>query len=138
MLTMNSMDDVQRDRWQAEEPSVQLTLDIHAQDQVTIIHCRGRITYGREAAHLSEQIAQFLSETRQLILNLDGVEMIDSAGLGELVLVLMWAQASDCEIKLAAPSKNVRQLFDMTNLSSAFEIYASVSEALEGCQSPAA
>ena len=99
-------------------------------ENAAILHCHGRISYRAEALELSRRVAELLPQTRQLVLELSQVEMIDSAGLGELVLVLLWAQAAGCAIKLAAPRRNVRELLELTNLASVFEIYPSVKDAI--------
>lgn len=88
-----------------------------------MICCAGRIVRGIEVAALSEQITERLARTRRLVIDLRGVEMIDAAGLGELASLAVTAQTSDCSIKLAAPSDFVRQLLELTNLASLFEIY---------------
>jgi hypothetical protein len=72
---------------------LKLILEIRAADDVTVVHCRGRIADRDAALELSDKIADLLPYTRQLILELGGVEMIDRAGLGELALILTWARA---------------------------------------------
>jgi anti-sigma B factor antagonist len=113
-----------------KESKVKLNLEIRETDDVTVIHCQGRIAYRKEAVALSDKVAELLPEARQIVLELSGVEMIDSAGLGELVVILMWAQASRRSIKLAAPPNNVRELLQLTNLASVFEIHPTVDEAV--------
>lgn len=107
-----------------------LSLQVCARNGVTVVYCRGRIVYREEAIALSEKIAEVLPGTHNLILDLGGVESIDSAGLGELVVVLMWVQASGCSMKLAAPSSHIRELLQLTNLASIFEIHSTLEGAL--------
>jgi len=108
---------------------LKLKLETRTIVDVTVLSCTGRVTYGNEASAFSEKVAELLPYTRQLIVELSGVEMMDSAGLGELVVVLMWAQASGCHIKLAAPQERVQQLLELTNLASVFEIHPRLDEA---------
>ena len=56
--------------------------------------------------------------------------MMDSAGLGELALMLTWARATGCSIKLAAPNPRVRHLLELTNLDSVFEIHPRLEDAV--------
>jgi anti-sigma B factor antagonist len=58
--------------------------------------------------------------------------MIDSAGLGELALLLTWARALGCTIKLAAPNHRVQELLALTNLASVFEIHPTLETAMLG------
>lgn len=113
-----------------KESKLKLNLEIHCSADVTVVHCQGRIVYRDEAVALSSQIAALLPDTRQLVLELSDVEMIDSAGLGELALLLTWSRATGCSIKLAAPSRRVRQLLELTNLASVFEIHPTLEEAV--------
>lgn len=106
-----------------------LSLETRITDDVTVICCTGRIAYGVEAAALSDEMAGLLPQTRQLIIDLSDVEMIDAAGLGKLVSVVVMAQASESSIKLAAPSDFIRQLLELTNLTSVFEVYRTVDAA---------
>jgi anti-anti-sigma factor len=62
--------------------------------------------------------------------DLAGIDSVDSGGLGELVLTHMWAEAAGHTLKFASPKKSVRHLFEITNLVSVFDVYASVPEAM--------
>lgn len=79
---------------------------------------------------LSTMVAEVLPAVRRLIVDLEGIESIDSGGLGELVLSHIWAEASGYELKFAHPKKPVWQLFEITELASVFDVYASVPEAI--------
>jgi hypothetical protein len=48
---------------------------------------KGGIAYGIEAAALSGEIAEFALQTRRVVIDLSGVEMISAAGLGALISV---------------------------------------------------
>ena len=105
---------------------------------VAVLHCTGRFTYRDEAAAFSQKIAELLPHTRQIIVDLSGLEAVDSAGLGELVVVHMWAKASGCSLKLAGANPRVQQLFELTNLVSVFEIHSALDDALRSFQPKAA
>jgi anti-sigma B factor antagonist len=112
-----------------KEPMQKLSLEIRVNDDVTVVYCRGRIVYD-EAATLSEKLAELLPHSRQLVLELSGVKTIDGAGLGELVVLLMWAQANQGVIKFAAPTRRVYELLKLTRLASVFEIHPRVEDAI--------
>jgi len=117
--------------WQPKEESIlKLSLLIREEDDVIIVHCRGRITYREEAAALSETVAELLPHARQLVLDLSCVEMIDSAGLGELVGLFTLAGSRGCSLQLAGPGRHIRSLLELTNLVSVFEIHSTVEEAV--------
>jgi anti-sigma B factor antagonist len=112
-----------------KEPMQKLSVEIRVSDDVTVVYCRGRIVYD-EAATLSEKLADLLPHSRQVVLELSGVKMIDGAGLGELVVLLMWAQANRGVIKFAAPTRPVHELLKLTRLASVFEIHPRVEDAI--------
>jgi anti-sigma B factor antagonist len=114
---------------QDKEPKLRLSVEIRVADDITVIRCQGRIAYGIEATALSGKIAQLARQARQVVIDLSGVEMIDAAGLGALISVALAAQASQCSIKLAAPGNRIRQLLELTNLTSIFEVYPSLDAA---------
>jgi anti-sigma B factor antagonist len=108
---------------------VKLELETRKIEDVTVLFCRGRFTYREEAAAFSQEIAGLL-QMRQVVVELSGLEVIDSAGLGELVVVHMWAKACGCTLKLAGASPRIRQLFELTNLLSIFDLHPTLDEAL--------
>lgn len=117
-----------------KEPEVKLNLQVARNDKVTVIHCRGRIVYRDEAAALSTAVIGNLAAQGHLVLELSGVEIIDSAGLGELLAVYHIAHARRSSLKLAAVRPQVLQLLHLTNLASVFEIHTSLEAAILSCQ----
>src|SRR5207245_7506519 len=81
---------------QDKEPKLRLNIETRVAEDVTVISCKGRITYGAEAAALSGEFAELAPQTRRVVIDLCGVEMIDAAGLGALISVALAAQASEC------------------------------------------
>jgi len=94
-----------------------------------VICCKGRIVCGIEAAALSGESAKLAPQTRRVVIDLSGVEMIDAAGLGALISVALAAQASQCWVTLAAPSNLIRQLLEVTKLTSVFEVHPTLDAA---------
>jgi anti-anti-sigma factor len=110
---------------------LKLSLETRHLGDVIIVHCEGRIVYRDEAAALTRVVTEALQHTREVVLDLEGVQRIDSAGLGELVLIRRAAESNGNILKLAGPNARVRHMLELTNLSSIFEIYDSLVEALE-------
>jgi anti-sigma B factor antagonist len=118
----------------AKEYKLKLEMETRASNDATILHCRGRFTYREEATAFSEKIAELLPTARRIVVDLSGLEAIDSAGLGELVVVHMWVKASGCALKLAGANARVRELFELTNLLSVFDVYPTLDDALMAFQ----
>ncbi|MGE5724355.1 MAG: STAS domain-containing protein, partial [Acidobacteriota bacterium] len=56
---------------------------------VFIVRCTGRIVFGDEAAAFRERLVQLLIGTPKVLVNLSGVDYVDSCGLGILVGLLV-------------------------------------------------
>jgi anti-sigma B factor antagonist len=128
----------QRLNSQDQEPKLRLSLETRVDEDVTVICCKGRIAYGIEAAALSGEIAELEPQTRRVVIDLSGVEMVDAAGLGALISVALTAQASQCSVKLAAPSNFIRQLLELTKLTSVFEVHPTLEAATVASRGQAA
>ena len=105
--------------------------------EIPVLQCQGRIVYRDEAAALSDKAYKILQEHGRLVLDLSGVENIDSGGLGALVMLQMWAHQGGGELKLCTPTRRVRKLFELTNLHSIFELHPTREEALGAFSEPA-
>ena len=119
----------QRLNRQDKEPELRLSLETRVAEDVTVICCKGRIAYSAEAAVLSGEIAELAPQTRRVVIDLSGVEMIDAAGLGALISVALTAQASQYSVKLAAPGNLILELLEITKLTSVFEVHPTLDAA---------
>ncbi len=107
-----------------------LTLDAGNSGSAVVLHCQGRIIFRSEAQALSSLVAEVLPSAHRMVVDLAGIDSVDSGGLGELVLTHLWAEAAGYTLKFASPKESVRHLFEITNLVSVFDVYASVPEAM--------
>jgi anti-sigma B factor antagonist len=115
---------------QRNDKKLKLSLEAGHCGSAVVLHCQGRIIFHIEARALSTILADVLPSARRMVVDLAGIDSIDSGGLGELVLTHMWAEAAGYTLKFASPKKSVRHLFEITNLVSVFDVYASVPEAM--------
>lgn len=110
--------------------NLKLTLEAHPYGGAVVLHCSGRLIFRDEANALSSMLGEVLPTVRKMVVNLADVKSVDSAGLGELVLLHMWAEAAGYSLKLACPNASVRHLLELTNLVSVLDVYSSVTEAV--------
>src|SRR5438552_2677132 len=68
--------EVQRLNRQDKESELRLSLETRVAEDVTVICCKGRIAYRAEAAALSGEFAELAPQTRRVVIDLCGVEMI--------------------------------------------------------------
>jgi anti-sigma B factor antagonist len=117
---------------------VELCLKAQSEGEIPVLHCRGRIVFREEASALSDKAYELLQRHQRLLLDLSGVDNIDSGGLGALVMLQMWATQGGCELKFCSPTRRVLKLLELTNLHSIFELHPTRDEALGAFSEPAA
>lgn len=115
----------------AKESKLKLSLETRSRGDVVVVHCQGRIVYRDEAAELSRMVGQILKSGSKLVLDLSGVSVMDSAGIGELALLQTWAQERNADFKCAGAKPMIRALLDLTNLDSVLEVHPTLDSALE-------
>ena len=113
------------------EPKVKLVTTTTQVEETVILHCKGRLQFCEEATIFSKLAHGILDAGRNLVLDFDEVEMIDSTGIGELVLIYMRACVAGKEVRIASQTKRVLHVLELTNVSSLFRICPTVDEALE-------
>ena len=98
---------------------------------VSVVDVSGKITIGEGDVVLREKINELLdSDKKHILLNLEKVSYMDSAGIGELVACYKRAKEKDGTVKLLNPSGKVYDLLQLTKLEEVFETYREESEAL--------
>jgi anti-anti-sigma factor len=114
-----------------KEPKLKLSLETRNHGDVIVVHCQGRIVYRDEAAALSRLVGEILQHASKLVLDLSGVNSMDSAGIGELALVQTWAQGKNVNLKCAGPNSLVSNLLDLTHLDRVIDVHPSVEDAID-------
>ena len=87
---------------------------------------------------LRDTLNKLIAENNRIVLNLGGVNYIDSGGLGTLVSLYTTARNSGGAIKLANLTQRVDDLLQVTKLVTVFEVYDSEDQAIESFQKNAA
>jgi anti-sigma B factor antagonist len=103
---------------------VTLTLNQRQVGDVTIVDALGTITLGRGAKSLSEAMRELATRgDKKILINLAGVTYIDSCGIGELVSSLSGVANRGGALRLLNPAKRVRDLLQITNLHTVFQVF---------------
>ena len=109
-----------------------LTLNSRDQDGHTVLAVSGEVDVYTAPA-LRDRIADLLdSGQHQLVIDLGGVEFLDSTGLGVLVADLTGPVEAGGSLSLVCPQERVLKLFRITGLDEVFTVYSTVDEALAG------
>jgi len=99
--------------------------------KVAVVDLNGKITIGEGDVVLREEVNKLLeTENKSILLNLNGVNYMDSAGIGELVACFKRASEAGARLKLLNPSGRVSDLLSLTKLQQVFDIYNDEKDAL--------
>jgi len=104
-------------------------------DRVVVVDVVGELTTSGGRTQLRDLI-HVLSSTghKRFLLNLAGVDYMDSSGMGELVRSFSTVRQRGGEMKLVQVNKRVADLLQMTRLNTLFEIYSEERFALGAFQ----
>lgn len=98
---------------------------------VSVVDLSGKITIGEGDIVLREKVNGLLESGNQhILLNLEKVSYMDSAGIGELVACYKRAKEKTGTVKLLNPSGKVFDLLQLTKLEEVFETFTDEGEAL--------
>lgn len=95
-----------------------LTVSSHLEDNVAVLQLEGSLTLGPSLNALRDCTRDLLngSKLSGMILNVGGVTIVDSAGLGELTVVYTFTSKRGCPLRLIHVTPNLRKMLEMTRL----------------------
>jgi len=108
-----------------------LELEIKHIGRVVVVRCRGRIVTGAESRALQKEVDHLTLETKRVVLNLGGIEFVDSGGLGVLVRMHRSLRADRGDLKLCELHASLFKVFQITHLHTIIEMYESEAQAVE-------
>ena len=98
---------------------------------VTVLDLKGKMTLGEGDELLKDKINSLLNAgKKKLVLNLEGVPYIDSAGLGEIVRTFTTVSRQGGKLKLLNLTKRITDLLSITKLLTVFETYDTEQDAI--------
>ena len=101
-------------------------------DGVAVVRLVGRLDLASSEA-VKQQLVQAVGDGhRRLVVDLDGVDFLDSSGLGALIGGLKVARVARGNLRIARPNDQVRLVLELTTLDRVLQPYATVEEALAG------
>src|SRR5215469_10436018 len=120
-----------------EGEEMELTLNVHSEAPgFTVIEVGGEIDV-YTAPKLRERLVSLVESGRyELIVDMEGVEFLDSTGLGVLVGGLKRVRAHEGWIDLVCTQSRILRIFRITGLSKVFNIFDTVEEAVASHTKP--
>lgn len=83
------------------------------------------------APRLREKLVELVSQGKhQIVVDLEGVDFLDSTGLGVLVGGLKRLRSHEGELSLVCTRQRILKVFEITGLTKVFSIFDSVDEAV--------
>ena len=103
---------------------------------VVVLDLKGKMTLGEGDELLKDKINSLVHQgQRKVVLNLEGVPYIDSAGLGEIVRTYTTISRQGGSMKLLNLTKRITDLLSITKLLTVFETYDNEADAVRSFSS---
>jgi anti-sigma B factor antagonist len=110
--------------------SVDLSISTRSEGIHTIVEVVGELDV-HTAPALREQLADLIAEgNHHLVVDLQGVDFLDSTALGVLVGGLRRVHPHDGSLQLVCTQERILKIFHITGLINVFSIHASVEAAI--------
>ena len=106
-----------------------LLIDVERHDATTLVVLRGDLD-AATAPNLRDTLVDVIDAGARIVIDMEAVEFLDSAGLGILVGGLKRARTSGGEIELICTSRDVLKPLEITGLDRSFTIHRSREDVL--------
>jgi anti-sigma B factor antagonist len=93
-------------------------------DGTSVVALVGRIVLGEESQALRERLKSLLAEgKKKIVLNMDNITYIDSAGLGILVAAHVCAKVQCASLRLSNLGRKFQEILQITKLVTVFQVF---------------
>lgn len=97
---------------------------------VGVIDISGEVTSFAESDLMEAYNQASANQAKAIILNFENLEYMNSGGIGLLVTLLIRAQRNDQRLLAYGLSEHYRQIFELTRLNEAIEVFSSEADAV--------
>ena len=105
-------------------------------DGVEVVAMEGRIVLGEESSALRDKVKGLLAGgNKKIVLNVDKVDYIDSAGVGTLVAVYHAAKSHGASLALCHLRSHFEGMLKITKLLTVFDTYKTEADAVRSLAS---
>ena len=112
-------------------PQAQVTMDVRRVDDASVIDVQGELTAFAEEVLMDAYNQASDGKVRAIILNFEGLEYMNSSGIGLLVTLLIRVNREKQRLLTYGLSEHYRSIFQITRLDDAIGIHDSEEEAIE-------
>ena len=101
-------------------------------NDITVVKMEGSMLGGPEASELNSALHKLLdAKKKQIVVDLSGVLLMNSSGLGMLIGAVTTMRNAGGDLKISSAVEKVAQVFKMTKVSNVIELHDSVKSAVE-------
>ena len=119
-----------------EMPQAQVTMDVRkVNDGVSVIDIKGELTAFAEGVLMDSYSQASDGGGRAIVLNFEGLEYMNSSGIGLLVTLLIRVNREKQRLLTYGLSEHYQSIFQITRLDDAIGIYGSEEEAVKAANS---
>jgi anti-sigma B factor antagonist len=112
-------------------PQAQVTMDVRkVSEKVSVIDVKGELTAFAEGVLMQAYTQANDGRVRAIVLNFDGLEYMNSSGIGLLVTLLIRVNREKQKLLTYGLSEHYRNIFQITRLDDAITIHDSEEEAV--------
>ena len=109
-----------------------MKLTDRVQNNIVVLEPKGKIMGGPDASLLHDKLYELIeSDRKQIVIDLAGVEWMNSTGLGILISSYTTLRNNSGELKLANVTDKIQSLLTITKLVSVFDAHDSVDAAVK-------
>ncbi len=109
-----------------------MQITVKTTNEVKVLAFEGRLDTGT-SPDAQQQLTRLIEEGEtKILVNLEKVDYISSAGLRVLLVVAKQLKTTDGELRICSLNEVVKEVFDISGFDMILPISASESEALEG------
>ncbi len=109
-----------------------MKISVKTTNEVKVLAFEGRLD-SQTSPDAQQQLTRLIEEgATKILVNLEKVDYISSAGLRVLLVVAKQLKATDGELRICSLNEVVKEVFDISGFDLILPISASESEALEG------
>jgi anti-sigma B factor antagonist len=109
-----------------------LGLEVTETNGFAVLSVRGEVDV-YTAPRLRERLVEMVSQGHhRVVVDLEGVDFLDSTGLGVLVGGLKRLRSHDGDLTLVCTQRRILKVFEITGLTKVFQIYDDVDSATSG------
>jgi anti-sigma B factor antagonist len=101
-----------------------------ANDKTSVIDIQGEVTGFSENTLMDAYTHASIGETANIILNFTSLEYMNSSGIGLLVTLLIRTRRQNQRLMAYGLNDHYKQIFNLTRLNEAIQIFDSEQEAL--------